>query len=400
MKQSKFMLLQKTMIFVGIVLSLLFSPSTAFSQDEIPLELSLDFGTRVTEVYDWAISKTVWPVSADASAGETVTFSYEIVLGDVFSHNEYWLSGTVFVYNPMPTTRNFTISALFGESYSPSFVCFDVFGASTFSVRGESTTECSFSDRGLSGPEFDGQEGIVTVTTTDSSPGVTSTATWLVDWSGEPWVDKPWEIVTVVDDADEPFVDTSWQAAPYTGGLNSQNYTCPSDSSLYQNGQYTVSLNNTASVVLYGETLASDTATVTVNCFTEPVVRCTYGQGYWVRHGQNGPAPYDDAWLNIGPNGENTIFFRSGQTYMEVLSQPPRGDPYYILAGAYIATVLNSLNGVTMPQDVIFAKAFGDEIFYTYGPDDEVPSHIPDLMREFAATLNDFNNGVTGPGSC
>src|SRR5687768_17897764 len=45
------------------------------------------------------------------------------------------------IYNPMPTTRNFTISALFGGSYSPSFTCFDQNGANTFSVLGLTTTD-------------------------------------------------------------------------------------------------------------------------------------------------------------------------------------------------------------------------------------------------------------------
>jgi hypothetical protein len=402
MKTAIAIFLRKILFLIGIsAVILLLSASLAFTQEteELPLELGVDLGSRWTQVYDWAIDKEVRPASADLSMGQSITFDYQIVVSQAYVQDEFYLYGSIYVYNPMPITRNFTISTVIGGSFNAPMQCFDSSGEETFSVRGESTSDCYFDLHQLSGREFDGEEVVVTVTTSDNPPGVTSTASATVDWVDEPVARYPLiETVTVVDDAQEPFVDAYWPGA--TNGIgfsNPQTYVCSSDPSLYENGQYSVSFSNTAYIE---ETGISDTATVTVNCFSSPVEYCSYDAGYWGNHGEDGPAPYDDAWRNIGSGGENSIFFLSGQSYYEVLSSPPRGNPYYILARQYIAAKLNVLNGATPPQDVIFAIAFGDEIFFTYGPDDEVPSHIPDLMRDFAATLEDFNNGRTGPGAC
>lgn len=401
MKSSMPVFSRKTLFLLGIIAVMLFlSTSRAFSQsEELPLELSIDLGSRWRHVYDWTINKEARPASADLSMGESITFDFQITLGQAFSYEEFYLYGSVYVYNPMPVERNFTINTILGGSLSAPMRCFNSSGAETFSVRPESTTECYFDLHNLTGRDFDGEEAVATVTTTDNPPGVSSTVSATVDWVDEPYISYPIiETVTVIDDAQEPFVDAIWYNG--TNGItfsNPQTYTCSSDPAAYQNGQYTVSFTNTA----YIETLPmSDTVTVTVNCFSEAVEYCTYESGYWANHGQSGPAPYDDAWQNIGSAGENTIFFHSGQSYYDVLSTPPRGNPYYILARQYIAAKLNVLNGVVAPQDAVFAIAFGDEIFYTYGPDDVLPSHIPDLMREFAATLEAFNSGLIGPGAC
>ncbi|MBM2843936.1 MAG: hypothetical protein HW404_1773, partial [Anaerolineales bacterium] len=49
---------------------------------------------------------------------------------------------------------------------------------------------------------------------------------------------------------------------------------------------------------------------------------CSLTPGYWKTHSMYGPAPYDATWASLG---EDTIFFRSGKTYYQVLWTSPSG---------------------------------------------------------------------------
>jgi hypothetical protein len=128
---------------------------------------------------------------------------------------------------------------------------------------------------------------------------------------------------------------------------------------------------------------------------------CTLTQGYWATHSQQGPAPYDNGWLVIGPQQESTPFFGVGQTWLAVLVQPPRGNAYYILAKQYIAGVLNVLNGVSYPPEVSVA------LFGAYDLWNSLPAGSTALSPAqktqalaWATTLDQYNNGIIGPGHC
>jgi hypothetical protein len=124
---------------------------------------------------------------------------------------------------------------------------------------------------------------------------------------------------------------------------------------------------------------------------------CTLTPGYWKTHSAYGPAPYDDIWASTG---EDATFFLSGQSYYEVLWTPPRrGNPYYILAHAYIAAELNQLNGASIPDDVLSAFDEATALFETYTPD-QVGRPLRATFLSIAETLDDYNNGLIGPGHC
>ena len=130
---------------------------------------------------------------------------------------------------------------------------------------------------------------------------------------------------------------------------------------------------------------------------------CTLTPGYWKTHSEYGPAPYDDAWSQLG-NGADTPFFLSGQTYYEVLwNGSGGGNAYYILAKAYIAAELNFLNGA----DPTAAQTAFDEataLFQTYTPDEVAAlkgrSSTRQMFISLTETLDNYNNGYIGPGHC
>jgi hypothetical protein len=127
---------------------------------------------------------------------------------------------------------------------------------------------------------------------------------------------------------------------------------------------------------------------------------CTLTQGYWKTHSLFGPAPYDDAWLAIGPAGANTAFYLSGQTYYEVLWTPPAGNAYYNLAHQYIAAKLNVLNGASAPTVVTDALASAEAFFASKTPSDQLSGTARRTALGWAATLDQYNNGLIGPGHC
>ncbi len=133
-----------------------------------------------------------------------------------------------------------------------------------------------------------------------------------------------------------------------------------------------------------------------------PCGGCTLTPGYWKTHSERGPAPYDDTWAMLA-DGASTPFFLSGLTYYVVLWTPPSGgNAYYILAHAYIAAQLNVLNGVSIPADVQAAFNAATTLFNT-----KTPAQVAALKGKprndilaLATLLDNYNNGLVGPGHC
>ena len=105
------------------------------------------------------------------------------------------------------------------------------------------------------------------------------------------------------------------------------------------------------------------------------------------------------------PTPSPTLFFGSGQSYYEVLWTRPKGNAYYILAHAYIAAELNFLNGA----DPSAAQAAFDEatdLFNAYTPDyvaglkGKAGNELRSQFIDLAEILDDYNNGLIGPGHC
>lgn len=81
-----------------------------------------------------------------------------------------------------------------------------------------------------------------------------------------------------------------------------------------------------------------------------------------------------------------------------LLAKPKRRNVYIILAHQYVASVLNGLNGAdvsAISQELAEAR----DLLYFKNPDSDLDYLHKDFVR-LADTLDRFNNGVIGPGSC
>jgi hypothetical protein len=129
---------------------------------------------------------------------------------------------------------------------------------------------------------------------------------------------------------------------------------------------------------------------------------CTLTQGYWKTHSLNGPAPYDDAWLNIGASGANTLFYTSGLTWYQLFWTPPKGGNAYIqLAHQYMAAKLNILAGASTTP-AVDAAITGAEAFFAAvaGPNTTLTAQQKSDAKAWASTLGSYNEGDIGPGHC
>jgi len=116
---------------------------------------------------------------------------------------------------------------------------------------------------------------------------------------------------------------------------------------------------------------------------------CTYTIGYWKTHPEDWPT--------------NALSLYTGQEAMDILWTPPKGgNAYLILAHQYIGAELNAVNGASVPEDVNQAWLDAQVLLAYYQSEGNIPKKTDDRDEaiDLAYMLDDYNNGVIGPGHC
>jgi hypothetical protein len=145
-----------------------------------------------------------------------------------------------------------------------------------------------------------------------------------------------------------------------------------------------------------GET-GSDSATVTVLCADNG---CTLTPGYWKTHADPTRKQFDETWIAFaGASGANATF-DAGLSYLTVLNTAPQGNAYYILAHAYIAALLNIEAGADTTTAVDAALTSAAAFFAAKDPTSTLTKAERNAAIANAKILDDYNNGLTGPGHC
>jgi hypothetical protein len=116
---------------------------------------------------------------------------------------------------------------------------------------------------------------------------------------------------------------------------------------------------------------------------------CTLTQGFWKNHA--GAWPVEELVLG-------------GVTYTKaeaiaILRTPPRGDATYILIHQLIATKLNVAAGAD-PSAIATVIADADAWLASHPLGSKPTGADRETGIMLAGLLDDFNNGVTGPGHC
>lgn len=155
---------------------------------------------------------------------------------------------------------------------------------------------------------------------------------------------------------------------------------------------------NTASYLGDAGETGSASYTVTydvVGC--DGVGVCSLTQGYWKTHSTYGPASKPDAtWDLVG--GPDAPFYVSGQSWYEVFWTPSQGDALYILAHQFMAATLNQLNGAD--TSAITTELAEAEAILTGAAPGDLKGKAGAKAKSLAQILDDYNNGLIGPGHC
>ncbi|WP_205502212.1 hypothetical protein [Rufibacter psychrotolerans] len=174
------------------------------------------------------------------------------------------------------------------------------------------------------------------------------------------------------------------------------------------NGKQVVDLGGTSGVRRMEVYLGAGTSltgsgavdNIVFNC-PPKVYGCTYTQGYWKNHAVG--RKRDNTWGNLN----NTIFYGSGLTYLQLLNTPPKGgNGYIILAHQYIAAKLNMMRASSTPEvDAAYAQAtayfeaksgsrYRNTLLSPY------TTASKSQLTQWAGILARYNEGLIGPGHC
>ncbi len=350
--------------------------------------------TSFTRTWSWTIDKTASVTDLVLSPGQQFAVDYSVAVEAAPTLSDFAASGEVWIDNLTPLDA--TVESVTDVISGPVAAAVNCGPLPHVLTPGQSL-HCTYS---TPLPDDADRVNTATVTTSGIVGGGEATADVIF---GAPSV----EIDECVDVTDTMFgvlgtVCNDAVPASFHYEVNVGPFQDPDDC-----GQNFV-VNTGTLVTDDTSTTLEDTWTIGVDVPCDG--GCTLSQGYWKTHSQYGPAPYDNAWSNVGPDEGDTPFLGSGQTYYQVLWTVPKGgNAWYILAHQYIAAKLNELDGAWVPDDVSAALAFAEVLLMEYdadGPQTNGKNRIPMKSADRAAAnslylvLDDYNNGLVGPGEC
>jgi hypothetical protein len=385
------------------------------------LEVSKEAHECFDRLYMWEITKSaMWegePVTElTLSEGQQAMVNFQVTVDVSYQDQDFAVSGPILIHNPAPVPA--TINSLTDIVSPPDIAAVVTCGASfPYVMAPGETLECQYTaDLPDSQSRLNTATAILQNHAYDEEGGSTESGT--TDYSAqvgvvvcEPPANEIDECIRVYD---SNFECEGVIPGNFPGGLldivsapeapKSFDYTRVIGP-FWECGTYIVS--NEAYFVT-NDTTASESSTWTI-VVEVPCEGCTLTPGYWKTHSEYGPAPYDATWALLSPDGADTPFFDTGQTWYEVLwTNPEGGNAYYILAHAYIAAYLNVLNGASVPVEVADAMAYAEYLLDEYdgdpqGMDGLKGKKAKEVRQDFIDTyyiLDQYNNGFIGPGHC
>lgn len=356
------------------------------------LDLFLDVLAKGLRTKQWTVDKSVDQSSVTLSEGQSATATYTVVVDQSsYSEGSYGVEGRIKVKNTEAIAATVTGVAVTVDTTAVTLSCPVSFPTT---LQAGSEFVCTFYS---SLPDTTTRDVNATVTTSGQLSGAKAHRTLNFAYAAYRYTDR---CVKVTDDL---YGDLGWicdnetpKTFTYTMAIGP--YTVC--------GDYSVVNTATATTDTTGTTI-SDSATVAVSLPCQ-AAGCTLTPGYWKTHSSYGPAPYDSTWAQLSA-GADTAFFSSGLSYYEALWAAPRGDAYIILAHAFIAAQLNALNGASRPEAVDTAYQAALTLLQNATPQSSSgkgkkgkgDSGIDrKAFIDAAKVLDDYNNGITGPGHC
>ncbi|MFM8319325.1 MAG: hypothetical protein ACKOC5_00300 [Chloroflexota bacterium] len=354
------------------------------------LQVTKTAATAFTRTFNWTVDKSADQTDLTLAPGQQFLVNYTVVIGAASTDSDWAAAGGIQVSNPAPLAAVInSLSDVVSGDIPAQVICPVSF---PYTLPAGETLDCTYTaalpdaaartnhaEAVLQNYRYSGE-----LILPDGETSFSGSAPVSFDQAQVTQVDTCID----VNDSLQGFLGTvCFDSAPATFTYSRTIGPYPVC------GQYTV--DNTAGFVANdtGAT-GSDSWSVAVDV---PCGACTLTPGYWKTHSRYGPAPYDDNWANLG---EDTPFYLSGLSYYQALWTAPAGNPYYILAHAYIAAYMNTLNGSPKPPEVAAALTWADNFFKTYPPSVKLSRSLREQLLLNATLLDNYNNGLIGPGHC
>jgi hypothetical protein len=356
--------------------------------------VSKDAHTTYTRTYSWTIDKVGDQTALTLSIGQQFLVNYEVEVDATYIDSDWAAYGSIYVTNP--SDEAITVDVSDAVNGTAATVDCDGFGGTSLTVAAGDIESCEYS--------VDLPDGTnLTNTATVEFNGYDFTADADVIF-GEPTT----EVDECIDVSDDQYgvlgtvcvgVDTLPKTFTYS------LYVGP-----YDVCGYYEFVNIASFITNDNGVTGSDSWTVAVDVPCGG--GCTLTPGYWKTHSKYGPAPYDDNWANLGDEDldelfehEDEDFFKAKKnsdywTWYESLWKEPKGNPYWILAHAYIAARLNILNGASTTPEVDAALVWATNFFMNKRPSDDFTKAQKRDITYYAGILDQYNNGYIGPGHC
>ena len=179
---------------------------------------------------------------------------------------------------------------------------------------------------------------------------------------------------------------TQWMSIELGQLFDESGVSATSTNELEANTQYVVR-------VFARATLSADASNPTANIIVQTLPaaqNCTYTQGYWKNH----PEAWPTTGFSLG-----TVNYTAAEL-LSILNQPAAGNGLVILAHQLIAAKLNILNGADGSFINATIAAADAQIGALVCPPVGTDTLAPASVSANAHALDDWNNGLTGPGHC
>ncbi|HMA40773.1 MAG TPA: hypothetical protein VKP10_11885 [Gemmatimonadales bacterium] len=359
------------------------------------LSVTKDASTTYDRTYTWKIDKSADQSSLTLALNQSFVVNYSIVVSETFADANIAASGNITVHNPAPIAAPLTKVADAVSGVGAATVDCGVTFPYNLAAGGD--LKCTYS---ITLPDITSRTNTATATLQNTPSGTT-------DFTGTADV----KFGTPSSETDECIVVSD----TYAGDLGTvcavdapKTFTYSRTIGPYATpGTYTV--DNTASFVTNDQgTTDDDSWTVNVNV---PGVGCSLTIGYWKTHAGFGPqADMVTALLPIQlgtVGGAKSIQVTTASLAVQLLSFNGSNNVfdgsnginklYAQLLGAKL-DIANGSDGSAVASTITAADAF----LATHNSTDWSGLTKPqkNLVLSWVATLDQYNNGLIGPGHC
>lgn len=321
--------------------------------DNDELEVSKTATTSYTRTYSWDINKDVTPTSHTGFAGDSFASGYTVSVDQTIEDSDWNVSGTISVSNL--TSNEITVSV--SDSNGSEAATLDCGGSLVVPANG--SAECAYS---INLPS--GTDGVNTATVSYNGIDYPGVAAYQF---GEPTTIIGYDSIYVTDTN-----GSSWQASGDTSWTYDAPFDCPTDLSLYADGIYSFTSDNTATITNTGH---SDSESVDLTCFAPAsvsVVKTTI-------EGPEDIGQFPFEFYLINPNG----------AYVETKTLNSSGTVIFntqlTTEGSWIIREFSPEGWVSNPQECSFDISFPEDAGQTH----ECSFHNTEMSRVELLKLTD-----------